>query len=50
MAEVRPDAEAGTETTTDKNLFNFLENILCEQQFLRQEGLRFVRVNFQDIL
>ena len=45
-----PRREAGTETTTDKNLFNFLENIYANNSFFVKKDSRFVRVNFQDIL
>ena len=38
------------ETTTDKNLFNFLENIYANNSFFVKKDSRFVKVNFQDIL
>lgn len=38
------------ETATDKNLFNFLENIYANNSFFVKKDSRFVRVNFQDIL
>ncbi|CAN5633780.1 hypothetical protein BH11BAC1_BH11BAC1_23650 [soil metagenome] len=36
--------------TTDKNLFNFLENIYANNSFFIKKDSRFVKVNFQDIL
>ncbi len=45
------DRPAATqETTTDKNLFNFLENIYANNSFFVKKDSRFVRVNFQDIM
>ena len=38
------------ETTTDKNLFNFLENIYANNSFFVKKDSRFVKVSFQDIL
>ena len=38
------------ETSTDKNLFNFLENIYANNSFFVKKDSRFVKVNFQDIL
>ncbi|MFM9052022.1 MAG: response regulator [Bacteroidota bacterium] len=38
------------ETTTDKSLFSFLENIYANNSFFVKKDSRFVRVNFQDIL
>ncbi len=38
------------ESTTDKNLFNFLENIYANNSFFVKKDSRFVKVNFQDIL
>ncbi len=42
--------DAVQETTTDKNLFNFLENIYANNSFFVKKDSRFVKVNFQDIL
>jgi hypothetical protein len=39
-----------TETSADKNLFNFLENIYANNSFFVKKDSRFVKVNFQDIL
>lgn len=36
--------------TTDKNLYNFLENVYANNSFFIKKDLRFVRVSFQDIL
>ncbi len=36
--------------TTDKNLYNFLENAYANNSFFIKKDLRFVRVSFQDIL
>jgi PAS domain S-box-containing protein len=41
---------ASQDSTTDKNLFNFLENIYANNSFFVKKDSRFVRVNFQDIL
>ncbi|REJ80970.1 MAG: response regulator [Bacteroidetes bacterium] len=38
------------ETSADKNLFNFLENIYANNSFFVKKDSRFVKVNFQDIL
>ncbi len=38
------------ENATDKNLFNFLENIYANNSFFIKKDTRFVKVNFQDIL
>lgn len=38
------------QNTTDKNLFNFLENIYANNSFFVKKDARFVKVNFQDIL
>ena len=42
--------DAVEETTADKNLFNFLENIYANNSFFVKKDSRFVKVNFQDIL
>ena len=42
--------DAVQETSTDKNLFNFLENIYANNSFFVKKDSRFVKVNFQDIL
>ena len=42
--------DAVQETTTDKNLFSFLENIYANNSFFVKKDSRFVKVNFQDIL
>ena len=42
--------EVVQETATDKNLFNFLENIYANNSFFIKKDSRFVKVNFQDIL
>ncbi|MCX6290883.1 MAG: response regulator [Bacteroidetes bacterium] len=39
-----------SETSADKNLFNFLENIYANNSFFVKKDSRFVKVNFQDIL
>lgn len=41
---------APADSATDKNLFNFLENIYANNSFFIKKDSRFVRVNFQDIL
>lgn len=38
------------ESSADKNLFNFLENIYANNSFFVKKDSRFVKVNFQDIL
>ena len=38
------------ETSADKNLFNFLENIYANNSFFVKKDSRFVKVNFQDIM
>jgi|GEM_PF-453780 PAS domain S-box-containing protein len=43
-------ADAVAESSTDKNLFNFLENIYANNSFFVKKDSRFVKVNFQDIL
>ncbi len=42
--------DAVQETSADKNLFNFLENIYANNSFFVKKDSRFVKVNFQDIL
>ena len=42
--------DAVQESNTDKNLFNFLENIYANNSFFVKKDSRFVKVNFQDIL
>ena len=42
--------DAVQDTGTDKNLFNFLENIYANNSFFVKKDSRFVKVNFQDIL
>ena len=42
--------DAVHETSADKNLFNFLENIYANNSFFVKKDSRFVKVNFQDIL
>src|SRR5205814_7831339 len=41
---------AGSEGTTDKTLFNFLENAYSANSFFVKKDSRFVRVSFSDIL
>ena len=41
--------DAMSENSTDKNLFNFLENIYANNSFFVKKDSRFVKVNFQDI-
>jgi PAS domain S-box-containing protein len=48
-ASERPASPAEA-ASTDKNLFNFLENIYANNSFFVKKDSRFVRVNFQDIL
>lgn len=42
--------DAVQETSADKNLFNFLENIYANNSFFIKKDSRFVKVNFQDIM
>jgi PAS domain S-box-containing protein len=42
--------DAVEESSADKNLFNFLENIYANNSFFVKKDSRFVKVNFQDIL
>jgi len=42
--------DAVQETSADKNLFNFLENIYANNSFFVKKDSRFVKVNFQDIM
>lgn len=42
--------DAVQDSGTDKNLFNFLENIYANNSFFVKKDSRFVKVNFQDIL
>ncbi len=42
--------DAVQESSADKNLFNFLENIYANNSFFVKKDSRFVKVNFQDIL
>lgn len=44
------NAKVAAEGGTDKNLFNFLENIYANNSFFVKKDSRFVKVNFQDIL
>jgi PAS domain S-box-containing protein len=42
--------DAVQESSADKNLFSFLENIYANNSFFIKKDSRFVKVNFQDIL
>ena len=42
--------ESSSEATTDKTLFNFLENAYSANSFFVKKDARFVRVSFSDIL
>jgi DNA-binding LytR/AlgR family response regulator len=40
----------GAENGTDKNLFNYLENVYSHNSFFVKKDTRFVKVNFSEIL